>query len=151
MDATDAKILKALSTNARAKASAISGDINLSVSAVLERIRKLEDNGIISQYTTILDRKKLGFDITAWIEIKLSGTKHTDSFADTVCALRNVVNLYYLTGEYDYLLEIVAASQDELEDVHRQITSLDGVGNTETHIVLRRLKANSMPLSAYEV
>ncbi|MBR5738798.1 MAG: winged helix-turn-helix transcriptional regulator, partial [Lachnospiraceae bacterium] len=65
MDQTDLKIINALSDNARVSASELSEKVNLSVSAVIERIRKLENAGVIKKYTTILDVQKLGLDVTA--------------------------------------------------------------------------------------
>ena len=67
MDNVDIKILNYLIENSRQKASSISEEINLSVSAVLERIRKLENSGIIKKYTMVLDRKKIGYDMLAFI------------------------------------------------------------------------------------
>ena len=68
MDAIDYKILHCLKENARQKASAIGEEINLSVSAVLERIRKMEKCGLIEGYTVVLDQKQLGNDMTALME-----------------------------------------------------------------------------------
>ena len=82
MDAIDYKILKILQKNARETASNISKEIHLSVSAVIERIRKMEETGVIKEYTIIVDEKKTGNEMTALMEVSLEHPKFFDSFAD---------------------------------------------------------------------
>lgn len=72
MDSIDVKILGCLKENARQNASAIGEYVNMSVSAVIERIKKLENSGVIQQYTLLLDTKKIGKDISAFISVSLS-------------------------------------------------------------------------------
>jgi len=140
MDTLDYKILECLKHNARQKASAIGEKINLSVSAVIERIRKLENAGIISGYTVELDMKKLGQDVTAFMEIGLEHPKYYDSFSQAIKNNPNIISCYYLTGDYDFLIKIVTDSSDNLEMLHRHLKSLDGVQSTRTHIVLKNIK-----------
>ena len=75
MDKIDIKIIECLKKNARENASVIGSQVNMSVSAVIERIKKLEANGIIRQYTVVLDSKKLGMDITAFISVSMEHPK----------------------------------------------------------------------------
>ena len=140
MDTLDLKILECLKHNARQKASAIGEKINLSVSAVIERIRKLENSGIISGYTVEVDMKKLGQDVTAFMEIGLEHPKYYDSFTQAIKNNPNIISCYYLTGDYDFLIKIVTDSSDSLEILHRYLKSLDGVQSTRTHIVLKNIK-----------
>ena len=71
MDKIDIKIIECLKKNARENASVIGSQVNMSVSAVIERINKLEANGIIRQYTGVLDSNKLGIDITSFISVSI--------------------------------------------------------------------------------
>ena len=80
MDALDHKILTALKQNARQKASDISREVHLSVSSVIDRIRKLESSGIIQAYTIITDESSVGNDLTALMEISLEHPRHTKDF-----------------------------------------------------------------------
>ncbi|MBE6050255.1 MAG: winged helix-turn-helix transcriptional regulator [Clostridium sp.] len=80
MDKIDTKILNCLKKNSRIKASAISKEIHLSVSAVIERIHKMENNGVIKNYTIIVDECKLGKGIGALMEVSLDHPKYYDSF-----------------------------------------------------------------------
>ena len=102
MDAIDYKILKILQKNARETASNISKEIHLSVSAVIERIRKMEETGVIKEYTIIVDEKKTGNEMTALMEVSLEHPKFFDSFADAIQKLEYIVSCYYQTGEFDY-------------------------------------------------
>ena len=140
MDKMDYKILKCLKSNARSKASAISKEIHLSVSAVIERIHKMENNNVIKNYTIIVDQKKLGNDMTALMEVSLEHPKFYESFTKAIKCNDNIVSCYYLTGDFDFMIKIICASSNQLEKIHRQIKSLEGVSSTKTHFVLKSIK-----------
>jgi len=150
MDALDLKILRSLCANARQKASAISQEISLSVSAVIERIHKLEDSGVIEGYTALLDQKRLGNDIAAWMEVSLEHPKHYEAFAARVRDIDNILTCHYLTGDFDFMLHIVARSSEALEAIHRRIKGLEGVSATKTHFVLKTVKSNACLLPEAE-
>jgi len=146
MDAIDVKILRTLGQNARQKASVVSREVGLSVSAVIERIHKLEDSGVIAGYTTVLDQKRLGQDIGAWIEVCLEHPKHYDNFTAQIQLMDNVLACYYLTGDFDFTLHVVASSSEALEALHRQIKRMEGVSSTKTHFILKDVKRGTGPL-----
>ena len=98
MDSLDLKILSCLKNNARAKASQISEEVNLSVSAVTERIKKLEASGVICGYTVVLDQKKLGNDVIALMEVSLEHPRYYDRFTELVAQNPNIVSCYYLSN-----------------------------------------------------
>lgn len=140
MDEMNYKILRCLKANARIKASAISKEIHLSVSAVLERIRKMELNGIIKNYTIVVDEAKLGNDTSALMEVSLDHPKFYESFTDAIRKNKNIVFCYYLTGDFDFMLKIVCKSSEHLEQIHRTIKSLGGVSRTKTYFILKDVK-----------
>ncbi len=140
MDKMDYKILRFLKENARQKASTIGEGISLSVSAVLDRIRKMEASGVIEGYTVLLDQKKMGNDIAALMEVSLEHPKYYDSFTEMIGTNENIVSCDYLTGEFDFILKIITDTSDNLELIHRQIKSLEGVSATRTHFVLKSVK-----------
>lgn len=137
MDHMDYKILECLKYNARSKASAISKEVHLSVSAVIERIRKMETSGVIKNYTVVLDQSKLGNDISALMEVSLDHPKFYESFTDAVKENRNIVSCYYVTGDFDFMIKIICKSSGDLEKIHREIKSLDGVSRTKTYCILK--------------
>ena len=140
MDKLDYKILNILKENGRETASDISKAIHLSVSAVLDRIKKMEESGIIKGYTVRVDAKALGNDVTALMEISLEHPRFHDSFTEVIMDHPNILDCYYLTGDYDFVLKISCASSDELERIHRTIESIPGVSATRTHFVLKEIK-----------
>ena len=117
MDKTDYRILRILKENGRESASDIGKEIHLSVSAVLDRIKKLEDSGVIKSYTILVDSSKLGNDVIALMEVSLEHPRFYDEFTETVRGIDAVVDCYYLTGDFDFNLKVICASSDELEQM----------------------------------
>ena len=142
MDDIDLKILRCLKENARLKASGISERINLSISSVIERIRKLEQSGVITGYTVLLDQKELGNDMVALMEVRLEHPKYYNEFTEMVKSNPNIVSCYYLTGDYDFMLKIFTDSSAGLELIHRHIKSMEGISATKTHLVLKSVKTD---------
>lgn len=140
MDTLDYQILNILKKNARKKASDISKEIHLSVSTVIERIRKLESSGIIESYTIITNEHKIGNDLTALMEISLTHPRFNDAFVEEVMAHPNIISCYYLTGEFDYMIKISCQSSEHLEKIHKWVKDRKGVRFTRTHFVLRNIK-----------
>ena len=106
----------------------------------LDRIKKMEESGIIKGYTVRVDAKALGNDVTALMEISLEHPRFHDSFTEVIMDHPNILDCYYLTGDYDFVLKISCASSDELERIHRTIKSIPGVSATRTHFVLKEIK-----------
>ena len=140
MDTMDNKILACLKKNSRIKASEISKEIHLSVSAVLERIHKMEKSGIIKNFTIVVDEVKLGNETSALMEVSLDHPKYYDSFTKSVMENKNIVFCYRLTGDFDFMLKILCRSSQELEKIHREIKCLEGVSGTKTHFILKNVK-----------
>lgn len=140
MDKIDLHILQCLRQNARARASDISAEVRLSTSAVIERIRKMENAHLIEAYTVLLDQKQVGNELTALMEISLEHPRYYDAFTEMVAAHPNIADCYYLTGEFDFMLKILTDSSDSLEQIHRTIKSIPGVSATKTHFVLKTVK-----------
>jgi len=140
MDSIDAKILSCLKDNSRLNASLIGERINMSVSAVIERIRKMEQAGIIKQYTVVLDHHQIGKDTCAFISVSLEHPKYNESFAHHVKSHVQIVECHYITGDYDFLLKVVTNSTQSLENVLNDIKGIAGVSHTRTSVVLSTLK-----------
>ncbi len=140
MDDIDVKILSALRENARATASEIGAAIGMSVSAVIERIKKLEANGVIAQYTAIIDQKNVNKDITAFISVTLEHPKYNDGFIDFVGRTYDVLEAHYLAGDADYLIKVVTDTTTTLEHLLREIKCIPGVARTCTSMVLSTVK-----------
>ena len=136
MDSTDLKIISMLKKNARVSASAIAKEVGLAVSSVTERIRRLEVQGVILQYTAVVDNSKIEGGITAMIGIKIEHTRYIDKVADMISADPHVVSFYILTGDLDFLASVYAVSTEEFRQVHRAIAGIEGVSAVKTYYIL---------------
>lgn len=136
MDSLDYEILCCLKQNARENATNIGAKINLSTSAVIERIKKLEASGLIQQYTTIINQNISGRELTAFISVRLEHPKFNESFCKVIDEQEEVVECHYIAGDFDFILKVVTSSAKTLEERLNFIKSLNGVSLTRTSVVL---------------
>ncbi|HZK01400.1 MAG TPA: Lrp/AsnC family transcriptional regulator, partial [Anaerovoracaceae bacterium] len=136
----DIQILRQLKQNARISASEIGDNVNMSVSAVIERIKKMESSGIIKQYTLILDSKLINKDVSAFISISIDHPKYNENFISSILKHNQIVECHYITGDSDFLLKAVIDSTGSLEKVINDIKSIPGVSMTRTLVVLSTVK-----------
>ena len=140
MDLIDIKILEVLQENARVSISDLSKKVNLSLSAVSERLKKLENSKIISKYTVILEPKLMGKDLSVIISIGLESTSDTQSFLDFVQSEPEILECHYITGEYDYMLKVTTTNTHTLEMIMNRIKSFNGLKRTQTNVILSTTK-----------
>ena len=140
MDIIDIKIINALINNSRCNASEISENVGLSVSAVIERIKKLESSGIIKKYTVILDNAILGKDVSALIMVTLEHPKYNEGFIKAMVENEYISECHYLAGDFDYQLKISTYNTKRLERLLNDIKSVPGVSKTKTMVILSTLK-----------
>ena len=115
MDNIDTAILYCLKENGRVTASEISKKVKLSIPAVAERIRKLEQNSIIQKYTIKLDRWQTGQKLLAFIFVNIDKTEHINAFRSQITVLPGVLECHHLAGAYGYLLKVSVSDTDALE------------------------------------
>lgn len=140
MDAIDTSILAILKGNGRASASEISKKVRLSVPAVAERIRKLEQNGIIKQYTVKIDHQS-GERLLAFVFVNIDRTDHIDNFRKQIVRHPCVLECHHIAGAYDYLLKIALPDTQALESfLSGTLKKIEGVSNSNTIITLTTLK-----------
>lgn len=152
LDKIDVKIIQCLKQNARENASVIGSKVNMSVSAVIERIKKLESSGLIQQYTVALDSKKLGMDITVFMSVSMEHPKYNAAFSDFVRKHPQIIECHYIAGDYDFVLKVISETTLTLESLLNEIKCLGGVSNTKTSIVLSSVKEEySVDISQMEL
>jgi DNA-binding Lrp family transcriptional regulator len=139
MDETDTKILKRLLADARSSYRKIAFEIGVSPPTVLNRITRLERDNIIKSYSAIVDHVKLGFDLTAVIEITAIKNKIND-VEKHISKLPNVCAVYDITGLTDMIIVAKFKNRRELSDFVKRDLSLPYVDRTNTHIVLITVK-----------
>lgn len=143
MDKIDVGIIRCLTQDARMNASQIGAKVNLSVSAVIERMKKLENSGLIRRYTAVIDERKAGFGTQALISVRLEHPKYNESFSKQMCAHPSVVECFYLTGDFDYMARVTVSSGEELTKVLNDIKQIPGVSLTRTYVVLETVKQDT--------
>jgi Lrp/AsnC family leucine-responsive transcriptional regulator len=132
LDSFNWKILEELQKNARITAVELGKRINLSAPAVAERIRKLEEEGYIKGYRTVVDYDKLGLSVPVFISFKGTKISHSEMLK-MVDAMPEVVEWYGITGSHCTMLKVVVTTTKELESV---IEKLQEFGETSTSIIL---------------
>ena len=146
VDRTDIQILTCLQENARMNASTIAERVNLSTSAVIERMRKMENSGCIERYTAIFSETAMGRDVSAFISVGMEHPKYVEGFVHTINGHKDIIQCYYMAGDFDFLLHVVTASTSTLTNVLEDIKRIPGVSKTRTHLVLRTDKNILSPL-----
>jgi Lrp/AsnC family leucine-responsive transcriptional regulator len=140
IDKTDIKILSILQSHGRSHLADIAKEVDLSSPAVMERVKKLESSGIIKGYQAVLDPKKVGKDVTAFVGVSVAHQKYIDGFALFMGRQRDVLECHHVTGEESFILKVKTANTDSLEKLLGDIRSLEGVTGTVTKVVLSSVK-----------
>ena len=135
-DATDQAILDLLQENCKQPLAAIGEKVGLSAPAVLERIHKLEEAGVICAYTAQLDARRLGLDVTAFIGVSTERASDVRHIESAVVAMDEVLECHHVTGAHTLMLKVKTRNTETLEELIDAVRSLDGVGRTETMVVL---------------
>lgn len=136
LDEIDLKILDALQRNGRTKRAELATAVHLSVPSVSERLRKLEEQKIITGYHATVDYKRLGKDITAFVFVTVDSSKHYAQFIDHAVALDDVLECHAITGEGTHLLKVRTADTAALEKTLAKIQGWSGVVSTRSDVVL---------------
>lgn len=139
LDKTDSKVLKNLLVDARQSSRQLALKLGMSTVTILSRIKKLEKQKIIKGYTALVDHEKLGYDLTAIIEIIAKKDKivEVENFLSNI---ENVCAVYDVTGNTDTVLIAKFKGRIELSKFVKNISSKSNIDNTITHVVLNTVK-----------
>jgi len=144
VDAVDIQILKILQTHGRTKRNELAEQVKLSIPAVSERLRKLEERGIIRSYNTVLDARKLGIGLTAFIFVTTESSSHYKQVIEKALAHPEILECHAVTGEGSHILKIKTLSTETLEKLLSHIQSWPGVVTTRTNVVLSSPKEDTV-------
>ena len=143
LDNTDRKLLHQLQKNARMTNAELAEQVGRSPSGVQKRLRKLEENGVIQQYATILDRVRLGYDMLCFVQVSLQ-THVTDAvtrFDNLVQDMSEILECHRMTGSADYLLKVVVRNREHLDHFLMSVLMpLQMVDRVRTNVVLKEIK-----------
>lgn len=150
LDALDIRILNALQEDGRITTLELAERVGLSPTPCARRVKRLEDEGMIERYVTLLNPERLGIGLNVFVNVRLiSQTKGAiDTFEKAIKGLPEVVECYLLTGEYDYLLHLRVADIAALRSfVRDQLIANESVGATHSSIALEQTKyTTALPL-----
>lgn len=148
LDAFDKKIIAALRTDARMPVSAIAERVSLSATPVSRRLKRLEDDGIITGYAPVLDQRKLGFALDVYVLINLQA--HNDEniarFEQAIFENPYVIACHAVTGDMDYLLHVIARDVEHLNQITlKALVRIPGVRDVKSIIALHAVKDSRSP------
>lgn len=138
MDKIDEKILKNLMVDARVSARQLALKLGMSTVTILSRIKKLEKEKIIKGYTALIDHEKLGYDLTAIIEVVAN--KNIVDIEEKLSKIDNVCAVYDITGNTDTVIIAKFKERSKLSEFVKSLSAMTNVDNTITHVVLNTTK-----------
>jgi len=142
-DSLDKKLLKLLQENSKQTNKQLSLQLNLSVTAVYERIKKLEKSGIIDRYVAVVNKDKVQKSLLVFCQIKLiqHSKEYVTNFEKEVITLDEVMECYHVSGEYDYLLKILVKDMSEFREfMVTKLTTLKHIGSTQSSFSINEVK-----------
>ena len=142
IDSTDAKILEALQRDGRASHSAIAEEVGLSQPSVRERVKKLEQRGVIKGYTALLDPEALDLGVLAFISARFNEWKTKDVAAE-IAEVPQVLEVHHIAGEDCLLVKVRCHSPADLEQVLERIWRSGAISGTKTTIAFSSYKETS--------
>ena len=150
MDAIDRQLLQLLQENCKLSYAELGREVRLSISAVNERLKKLQDAGIILGYVAVVNPRAVGLDVCAFIQVLTSDPASEQAFQDGVQTVREVQECHHVTGEFSYMLKVRARSTASFEALlQEKIKTLPGVVRTLSTIVLSSPKeTGTVPIYA---
>jgi Lrp/AsnC family leucine-responsive transcriptional regulator len=148
MDANDSKALELLQRHGRESWASLGEALGMTGPAAADRVRRLEDGGVIKGYTAVVDPEAVGLALTAFVAVTLERPSHRTAFLRRVAALPEVQECHHVAGDDDYVLKVRCRGPADLDRViSDELKSVAGVARTRTTIVLRTVKeTTAVPL-----
>ena len=140
LDDLDVTILKKLQVNGRTKRNELADAIGLSIPSLSERLKKLEDNGVIEGYYTKVNRHAFGYDIMAFVSVIMDSSKNYEKFSENVKKTHEILECHTILGEGSHILKLTVKGTKDLEALLSKIQSWPGVTRTITSFVLSSIK-----------
>jgi Lrp/AsnC family leucine-responsive transcriptional regulator len=143
LDSKDLAILKLLQQNARITVKEISDKVLLSTTPVYERIKRMEESGVIRQYVTLLDHAKVkkGLMVICYVSLKQHNKTAGAKFIKTIQEMNEVTECYNISGEFDFMLKIAVENMDAYYDFHvNRLSEAENIGNVQSVFVMGVIK-----------
>jgi Lrp/AsnC family leucine-responsive transcriptional regulator len=143
LDQKDLAILKLLQQNARITVKEISDKIHLSTTPVYERIKRMEEAGVIRQYATLVDHSKVkkGLMVICYVSLKQHSKTVGAKFIRAIQEMNEVIECYNISGEFDFMLKVVVENMDAYYDFHvNKLSEVENIGNVQSVFVMGVIK-----------
>ena len=143
LDQKDLAILKLLEQNARITVKEISDKIHLSTTPVYERIKRMEEAGVIKQYATLVDHSKVkkGLIVICYVSLKQHSKTGGAKFIRAIQEMNEVIECYNISGEFDFMLKVVVENMDAYYDFHvNKLSEVENIGNVQSVFVMGVIK-----------
>ena len=147
IDELDKRILKHLQEDSKKTNKEIANDLKLSVTAIYERIKKLERDGVISKYVALVNPESVGKGFMVLCQIKLIQHKKDilTKFEKDITSLPEVIECLHVSGDYDYILKVLVKDMDEYREfMVAKLTSLDHIGSTKSVFTINKVKQSTI-------
>ncbi len=147
LDPTDRAILYLLQEDAFLTNKEIAARLDLTTTPVFERVKRLEREGYIRRYSALLDRRKIGLSLLVYCDVALK--EHNRDFLlrfeESVVGLPEVLECHHVTGEYDYVLKVVARDMDDYQRfIKEKLAALENIGRVQSHFVMTEVKNSTV-------
>ncbi|MFC4722081.1 Lrp/AsnC family transcriptional regulator [Geojedonia litorea] len=143
LDNLDRNLLQLLQQDCKQTNKELSNKLNLSVTAVYERIKKLEREGLISKYVALVDKSHIGKSFVAFCSIKLiqHSQDYVVKFEKEVAKLEEVLECYHISGDYDYLLKVIVSDMEAFREfMVKKLTTINHIGSTYSSFMINEVK-----------
>lgn len=142
LDKLDAKILRALQSDASRSVTELAEKVGLSTNACWKRVKRLEDEGFILKRVALLNRSKLNQAVTAFVEIRTDQheEKWLEQFANAVRAIPEIVEFYRMSGQVDYMLKIVCSDIADYDRIYKKLIRSTPLRDVSAFFAMEQLK-----------
>ena len=139
LDDTDRSIIEVLERDARTSLRRIAEEVDVSLGTVSHRVKKLEENGVIKDYRVIVNSEKVGWNLNVVIGLRIEKGRLIE-IQEKIARDNRVYGVYDVTGEFDSMVIARARDRSDLDDLSKNVLSMDGVVRSVTHLVLNTVK-----------
>ena len=143
LDRKDLSILALLQENARITVKEISEKIHLSTTPVHERIKRMENDGVIKQYVTLVNHSKVkkGLMVICYVSLKAHSKNAGTKFINAINEMNEIIECYSISGEFDFMLKVVEENMDSYYDFHvNKLSQIENIGNVQSVFVMGVIK-----------
>ena len=149
LDDIDKKLINTLQIDSKITTKKLATDLNLSVTAIYERIKKLEKKGVVKKYIAIIDKEKIKRDFVVFCQVKLVQHHHQyiEKFEKEVLQFNEVLECYNISGDYDYLLKVVVENMKSYRNfINFKLTTLNHISSTHSTFIIDEVRNSTAVL-----